>query len=207
MQYTTCLIVDDHLLFTKGLEIYILEIEPRTQCFYAKDGSEAIDMLSQMAFDFVFIDVHLGDVNGVEVVKDVHAKSPNSFCIAMSGDNNVFLARAMVKAGARSFILKSSDADELRNAIGNVLKREPYVPEWLMNAAPSLEDELNDLPPRLFEIVKMIVAGESNKVIALTQDISEDTVKSQIKRLYAKLGVSTRSEFMAKYATALRNLE
>ena len=59
----------------------------------------------------------------------------------------------------------------------------------------------------LFEIVKMIVAGESNKVIALNQEISEDTVKSQIKRLYAKLGVSTRSEFMAKYATALRNLE
>ena len=207
MKHTTCLVVDDHLLFTKGLEAYILEVDPTIQCFYAKDGLEAIAMLNQMVFDFVFVDVHLGDVSGVEVIKTIQATSAAAFCIAMSGDDNVFLARAMVKAGARSFILKSMGALELRRAIEKVLKKEPYVPEWLLNAPPSLEDELSELPPRLLEIVKMIVMGEPNKVIALNQNITENAVKSQIKRLYAKLDVSTRTEFMAKYATALRNME
>ena len=201
MKHTTCLVVDDHLLFTKGLEAYILEVDPTIQCL------EAIAMLNQMVFDFVFVDVHLGDVSGVEVIKTIQATSAAAFCLAMSGDDNVFLARAMVKAGARSFILKSMGALELRRAIEKVLKKEPYVPEWLLNAPPSLEDELSELPPRLLEIVKMIVMGEPNKVIALNQNITEDTVKSQIKRLYAKLDVSTRTEFMAKYATALRNME
>ena len=125
----------------------------------------------------------------------------------MSGDNNVFLARSMVEAGASSFISKSLADEQLRDAIVDAINKKPNLPDWLQNTQPELEDELNNLPSRLFEIVSMIMMGESNATIALAQDISENALKSQIKRLYEKLGVSTRAELMAKYAAALHNLE
>ena len=207
MQFINCLIVDDHPLFAKGLESYILETEPSAQCFWVKNCFDAIDTMQQMAFDFVFVDIHLGNENGTIVVKEARQKSPESFCVAMSGDDNVFLARQMIKEGASSFISKALTDEHLCNAIVDVINKKSSLPDWLLNAPPSLEDELNELPSRLFEIVIMIVGGENNKVISLAQGITEDAVKSQIKRLYAKLDVSTRTEFMAKYAAALRNME
>jgi DNA-binding NarL/FixJ family response regulator len=113
----------------------------------------------------------------------------------------------MFAAGATSFISKKSNGSELRSAITKVLKRQKYVPVWMLSAKQPLEDMLTRLPPKLFQLSKMIAAGLSNKEIAVAQDTTENAVKAQIKRLYQHTDTLTRSEFIVKYAKALRHLE
>lgn len=207
MPYQKCLIVDDHLLFAKGLEGYIHELNLGIECSHASEIAEALELLEHRAFDYVFVDIHLGESNGVEVVKYACEKNPNVYCVAMSGDKNVFLARNMMLSGASNFILKSLKSNELRKTIDDVINKSSQVPYWVFAPTASPEEELAKLPPKLLQISKMIVDSDSNKKIAASLDVSENTVKSQIKRLYEKLNISKRSEFITKYAAALQNLD
>ena len=210
MSNPTCLIVDDHLLFAKGLERYILERDPSVTCSWAKDYPEALAYLQNMEFDFIFVDIHLGRDNGVDVVKTACEKYPDIYCVAMSGDENVFLAKSMIMSGACSYISKAIGSTALRKAIDNALDKEPSIPIWLIQSIKSPnspEEELNSLAPRLIEIAKMIVDGSSNKTIANHQGVTENTIKTQVRRLYQKTGVSTRSQFISKFLSPIRNME
>jgi DNA-binding NarL/FixJ family response regulator len=206
VSYQNCLIVDDHLLFARGLERYINDLNLAIECNIASDEPEALQRLSQKEFDFIFVDIHLGGTNGLEVVKYAREKNPDAYCVAMSGDKNAFLARNMMLAGASNFILKSLKSDELYRTLDDIINMRSQIPQWVFMPSSTPEDDLARLPPKLLQISKMIIKGGSNKEIANRLDITENTVKTQIKRLYEKMNVSKRSEFITKYSSALQNL-
>jgi DNA-binding NarL/FixJ family response regulator len=207
MNYQTSLIVDDHVLFADGLANYIHKIAPHVQCSITKDVAEAMDLLEVMIFDFVFIDIHLANAKGLEVINALKLKGSNAFVIAMSGDNNAFFVRSMLNAGAASFISKATNDDELKTAVQHVLSGRAYVPAWLAVAESTPEEKLNALSPRLLQVAGFVVLGKTNKEIALLQDVTEQTIKTQKETLFEKTGVSNTTEFTNMYSHALRNLK
>ena len=207
MSHQNCLIVDDHLLFAKGLERYIHDLNVTIECTFASDKTEALKYLSQINFDFIFIDIHLGDTNGIEVLQFAREKNSSSYCVAMSGDQNIFLARNMLHAGASNFVLKSLNRNELHKTLDDVINKRSQIPTWVIMPSSTPEDQLNNLSPKLLEISKLIANGDSNKQIANKLNVTENTIKTQIKRLYEKLNVSKRAEFITKFSSALQNVE
>jgi two-component system nitrate/nitrite response regulator NarL len=207
MKNRTCLIVDDHILFAQGLTDFIARIDRTIHITAVTGYAEAQQALREIVFDYVFVDIHLGDKNGRGIVETSLRRNREAFCIAISGDENTYLAKSMIRSGAKCFISKASSEIELQQAIAQVLDYKISVPAWLLEKSISQEDKLCALPKRLLEISHLIVSGASNKEIAMTQSVTENSVKSQIKRLYAKTDVSNRAEFASRFASALRNLE
>lgn len=201
----TALVVDDHTLLRKGL-VNLLQDRGVNVVGEASDGRAGIEQALRLKPDIVLMDVNMPGCSGIEATRTIHERLPDARVLMLTvsdNDENLFAA---VKAGAKGYVLKNVDPDELVSAIERVMRGEAVIPHQM--AAKFLEEFASlasgrvsqtagasqALTPREEEILCQLANGATNKEIANTLGISEHTVKIHLKNILKKLHMSNRTQ-------------
>jgi DNA-binding NarL/FixJ family response regulator len=187
------LVVDDHALLRTGVA-NIINQEPDLQVIAeASNGQEAIAAFERYRPDVTLLDLRMPVMEGVEAVRQIRERDPLAKVIVLTTyDTDEDISRAL-KAGAKAYVLKDISADLLIECIHDVLAGKTYLAP---QAAAKLAEGVTrvQLTPRELSTLRLIADGRSNKEIANELEISERTVKTHLGHLFAKLGVTSRTE-------------
>jgi DNA-binding NarL/FixJ family response regulator len=158
----------------------------------ASNGQEAIEKFRSHRPDVTLMDLQMPVLNGIEAIIGIRSEFPNARVIVLTtyaGDVQVLRA---LKAGARGYILKGHVRRELLDTIRAVHAGQKRIPPEVAAelAEHAVEDELT---PREIDVLRLIAAGNANKEIAAQLSIAEDTVKSHVTKILAKLGANDRT--------------
>ena len=202
------MIVDDHLVVREGLkQLLELEHDLIEVVGEASSGLECLKFVEDLAPDLIFMDVRMPGISGIETTRLVCQKYPWAKVIMLTiYDDEKYVAEA-IEAGAKGYVLKKVSREELIKVIHHVMGDRSFLD-------PTLTDKLFDyvkrrgkrhgetgksrLTGRELEVLQGIVAGDTDRGIAESLCISEHTVRSHIKSLYKKLGVSSKSQAVVK---------
>ena len=203
MSTLTVLIADDHPLFRKGMRA-LLESMPDIELIgEAKSGNEAIEMATAQQPDVVLMDLQMPDGSGLAATRELSKSSPSVRILVVTlfeDDESIFTA---LRAGARGYILKDADEEEIMRAIRAVGEGEaifsPSIATRLMDyfatARTTIPQEVfPELTDREREILTLIARGESNAAIAEQLTISLKTVRNHVSNIYNKLQVVDRAQ-------------
>jgi DNA-binding NarL/FixJ family response regulator len=212
------LVVDDHALFRRGLQM-VLEQEPDIEVVgEAGDGAEAVERVSETTPDIVLMDVRMPKRGGIDSCTAIKDAVPSCKIIMLTiSDEEADLYDA-IKAGASGYLLKEISIEEVAEAIravhGGQSLISPSMASKLLSEFASMikkTDERQQVPtPRLtdreMEVLKLVAKGLNNRDIAKQLFISENTVKNHIRNILEKLQLHSRMEAVV-YAVREKLLE
>jgi DNA-binding NarL/FixJ family response regulator len=203
MERTRVLIADDHTLFRDGLRALLASIDDIEVVGEASSGKEAQGKAIELQPDVILMDIQMPDLNGIEATRQILQTSPHIGIIVLTmfqDDDSVF---AVMRAGARGYVLKGADQDVLLRALRAVAKGEslfgPEIATRLMqffaNLKPTALPELfPDLTARERDILSLIADGQTNAEIAERLVISLKTVRNHVSNILDKMQVADRAQ-------------
>ena len=200
------LVADDHTLFREGLVALLGSIDDIEVVGEAGTGKEAIAASIKLSPDVVLMDIQMPDVSGIEATRRITAAQPDVGIVVLTmfeDDSSVFAA---MRAGARGYILKGADQEEMIRAVRSIAAGEAlfgrtianHLLEWFAGKSQEPPNPFPDLSQRESEILQLIAAGRSNPDIATQLHLSPKTVRNHISSIFGKLHVSGRSEAIVK---------
>ncbi len=193
----TCLIADDHEVVREGLRLS-LSRAPRIRVVgEARDGSSAIALAERRHPDVVVMDVRMPGMDGLEATKILSERLPEAAVLIFTAYSERSLLARGFDSGAKGYILKEAPHDTLVRAIERVAAGETYVDPALMPAFLSGKDREDMLTSREREILQLLADGMSNADVAARLFISQETVKSHVRHILAKLEADTRTHAVA----------
>ena len=201
---------DDHQMFLESMSLLLNTIEGFELVTTAANGREVLRLLDLNDIDIVLCDLHMPLMGGVEVVLQVRQQFPALKVLILTMSDAAPDIRAALQAGAAGYLLKTSNKNELENAIVGIANGLSYFSNSVITSlaktpmdGESYNQSVNDkniaLSDRELEILKLIVAENSSTQIAEKLFISFNTVETHRKHLYKKLGINT-SLGLLKYA-------
>ncbi|MCW5625866.1 MAG: response regulator transcription factor [Burkholderiales bacterium] len=190
------LIADDHSLVRRGLAAIIDMEDATTVIGEAGDGAEAVAMWRQLRPDVVLMDLRMPHVDGLEAIRQIRAADPKAAIIVLTTYDHDEDVYAGLRAGAKAYLLKDVQPEELFQCIRVVHDGQAYVQSKIA-AKLALRVQEEALTDREVQILGLLAEGKSNKAIGQTLCISESTVKSHVKSLFTKLDVTSRAEAIA----------
>lgn len=187
------LLVDDHPAFRTGMAA-LIENEPDLKVVAeAGDGAQALQFYREQRPDVVLMDLRLPGIGGVETTMAIRKEFPDARVIVLTTfDTDEDIYRA-IQSGAKSYLLKDTPNVELAQTIRAVFAGEQILPP---KVAHRLANRLQraDLSDIEMEVLQLLIKGRSNKEMATSLFITEDTVKARLKTLFGKLNVHDRTE-------------
>lgn len=205
MERLRVLVVEDHPLFRKGV-VSLLEAVPDLEVAgVAVSGEEAVTRAAELRPDVVLMDLQLPGMSGIEATRAIAAAHPDVRVLVLSlfeDEDSVFLA---LRAGARGYVLKDADEEELTGAIRAVARGEAIFSRAIAGRvlaffarpreAPKVFPFLTD---REREILELLAQGHPNPSIARRLSLSTKTVANYVSAIFAKLQVADRAEAMVR---------
>lgn len=196
------LLADDHTLFRDGLRALFGSLLDMEVVGEAATGEEAIALAEKLQPDVVLMDIQMPDLNGVEATRQIVQTSPHIGVIVITmfeDDDSVFAA---MRAGARGYVLKGADQEEMLRAIRAVSHGEalfgPAIAAQLtrfFNATRSpTVAAFPDLTEREREVLQLLAQGLTNQEIADRLVISVKTVRNHLSNIFSKMQVADRVE-------------
>ena len=186
------LIVDDHPPMRMGLAALIKSQPGMDVVAEASDGEEAIEVYDDVLPDIVLMDLRMPGIGGVEAILAIRKKHPDARVIVLSTyDLDEDIHRA-IQSGAQSYLLKDMPSEEIASTIHGVFAGDTLLPRQVAERL-SLRSQREQLTERERDVLESLIKGRSNKEIASGLCISEETVKSHLKMLFAKLRVHDRT--------------
>jgi DNA-binding NarL/FixJ family response regulator len=186
------LTVDDHQLLREGIAAVLEGQSDMVLIGQASNGREAIESFRQHRPDVTLMDLRMPDMSGIEAITAIRAEFPNARIIVLTTYAGDVQAAGALKAGASGYLLKNLVRKELLETIRVVHAGKRRVPpEIATEIAEHVADDA--LTEREIEVLRLVAAGKSNKVIAAELDISEGTVKTHMKSILPKLDASDRT--------------
>ena len=186
------LAVDDHPVFREGIIALVTGEEDMSLAGEATNGREAVQQFRALQPDITLMDLQMPEMNGVDATVAIRDEFPDARIIVLTtytGDVQVLRA---LKAGARAYLLKNLLSKELLETIRAVYGGKKTVsPEVSSQVAEHAQDEA--LNAGEVEVLRLIAGGNANKEIAAQLSISEETVKSRVRSILAKLGANDRT--------------
>jgi DNA-binding NarL/FixJ family response regulator len=190
------LLVDDHSLVRRGFR-RILEDAPDIEVVgEASDGAEAVKLAAQLRPRLIVMDCALPGMSGLDATRRILTKLPETAILMLSMHSEETWVHQALDAGARGYILKSAVDMELVTAIRRVAEGE-IVLDPQISRATTLKGERNSgLTVRELEVLKLIVAGKSNKEIASDLDLSANTVAVHRANIMDALGIHKTADLV-----------
>jgi DNA-binding NarL/FixJ family response regulator len=186
------LVADDHPIVREGLRGLIAVQPDIVVVAEASNGREAIQQFRIHRPDVTVMDLQMPEMTGVDAVSAIRVEFPDAKIIVLTtyaGDVQILRA---LKAGAQGYLLKAVLHKELPDSIRAVYAgRKVMAAEAATQIAEHCGEEA--LTPKELEVLRLIAAGNANKVIAAELSISEETVKSRVKNILDKLGANDRT--------------
>lgn len=190
------LIAEDHTVVRDGLVSIINQQRDMRIVGEAGNGRHVVELWRLHQPDVTLMDLRMPELDGVSAIYEIRAIDPNARIIVLTtydGDEDIY--RGM-RAGAKSYLLKDVQREELFQCIREVHAGRTFVPPAI---AAKLAERLpfEPLSPRELEVLRLLAAGKPNKLIGADLAISEVTVKSHVQSLFRKLNVLSRTEAIA----------
>ena len=191
------LITDDHKVVRQGLRM-VLELYPDLEVVgEASNGEEALRMARRLEPDVVLMDLLMPVMNGIEATGEIRRELPNTEVVALTSVLEDASVAGAIRAGAIGYLLKNTEADELRQALraaaAGQVHLAPEAAARLMREVRSPESP-ETLTGRETEVLKLLARGKADKQIARELFIGESTVKSHVHSLLSKLNVRSRTQ-------------
>ncbi|MFE6687357.1 response regulator [Streptomyces sp. NPDC057743] len=199
-------VADDQTVVREGI-VMLLGLLPGIEVVgSAADGDEAVRMVAELAPDVVLMDLRMPRCDGVEATRRIRTEHPGTQVVVLTtyaDDDSLFPA---LQAGARGYLTKDADGDEIVRAIDDVLSGEaglsPKIQRRLLErlaepvrSRPEPPAEPPDgLTAREVDVLRLVATGQSNPEIARTLHVSTATVKTHINNLFAKAGLRDRAQ-------------
>lgn len=202
------LLVDDHALFRSGLMLLLAARFPDVVMREADGLSTALAHLhAEPDIELVLLDLGLRDSDGLPTLRQLRAVSEDRTIVVLSAYDDADTVIAALNEGAAGFIPKTTRGKGVEQALRVVLDGGIYLPSVVYAAVaplPALEQsddarateaiERLGLSPRQIDVLRLLTAGQSNKVICRELDVAESTIKTHLLALFRKLGVNSRTE-------------
>jgi len=200
------LVVDDHELAREGLKAILPGLHIAFELDEAATCAQALERASQRDYDLVLLDLTLPDGSGMDALRVLREKHPEMPLVVVSAKDDPKSVLEAIEAGAMGFIPKSSKRDVLLQALRLVLAGGVYLPPAVLDTPLRAAEPMPAPPPSLgltprqMEVLRWLIQGKPNKVIARELGVAESTIKVHCQALFRALGATTRTE--AVYAAA-----
>ncbi len=210
MESITVLVVDDHTLFRRGIVAVLSNQKELKVIGEAADGLEAIEKTRELKPDVILMDLNMPRCSGLEAIQALHTEMPQVNILALTVaemEADLFTA---VRLGATGYLLKKAEPEELVHAISAIAQGgvivSPLMATKLLTEFKYLttgvkkevtEGEDDELSPREAEVLQLVSQGATNKEIADSLFISENTVKTHLRSIMEKLHLANRSQAAA----------
>lgn len=201
------LLADDHAILRKGVRM-LIDSQPDLEVVgEAKTGREAIDEARKLKPDIVVMDVSMPELNGIEGTRQICDELINTKVIGLSMHKDSVYVREILRAGARGYLLKDSEDDDLIRAIRAVSRGEAFLSPAISDAVLTdyrkhVTNPVDMLTSREREVLTMIAEGKTNKEIANALNLSVYTVESHRGSVMEKLNLHNTGDIVR---FALRN--
>ena len=183
------LVADDHPVVRDGL-CTMLELEPDIKVVgRASDGVEAVELARRTHPDVILLDVQMPIMDGIEALRKIRARDPEARVIVLTTYRNEDYLFPSLQAGARGYLLKDATREELASAIRKVAAGESLLDPALMSMS---RPEYN-VTSREMDVLRLMAEHCNNAQIAKRLFVSENTVKTHISNIFAKLSCSDRA--------------
>jgi DNA-binding NarL/FixJ family response regulator len=203
MEPLRILLVDDHVLFRKGLAALLAPRQDMEVVGEAGDGLEAIARARETVPDVILMDIHMPECDGLEAVRIIKREMPHVHIIMLTVSDDDHDLFAAIKNGAEGYLLKNLEPYQLFDMLKGVRRGEAPIsgtlaakilqefrqPDQKMARKPEVRDELT---PREIEVLERVVEGSTNKEIAAALVIAENTVKIHLRNILEKLHLQNR---------------
>lgn len=191
------LIVDDHTVVCKGLRMFLQRDPDLVVVGEAANGSEAIKLSRQLHPNVVLMDLLMPVMDGIAATGTIRNEMPEIEVIALTSVLERASVVEAIRAGATGYLLKDIQAAELRAAIkaaaDGQVRLSPQASAYLLGAVRRPECP-EPLTPREMDVLRLLAQGQSNKEIAHTLHLVEETVKDHVRHILAKLDVQSRTQ-------------
>ncbi len=195
------LLADDHTIVRKGVRMLIEAQSDMEVIGEAKTGREAIDEARKWKPDVVIMDVSMPDLNGIEGTRQICDELPHTRVLALSMHKDSVYVREILRAGARGYLLKDSDDEDLLKAIRCVSRGEAFLSPAVSDAVlvdyrKHVSNPVDLLTSREREIMTLIAEGKANKEIAHVLSLSVYTVESHRGSVMEKLNLHNTGDIV-----------
>lgn len=194
------LLVDDHDIVRLGLRTYLRTVGGIDIVGEARDGQEAVQKGCELAPDVILMDLLMPVMSGVEAIRALKAAGCQSHIVVLTSSIDDAMVVDAVRAGASSYVLKTSTASQLAAVIERAALGEPTLDAQVqktllgqMHASTQMEP-WQELTEREREVLQALATGQSNQEIAMTLGIAVKTVKTHVGNVFVKLDVQDRTQ-------------
>ena len=187
------LVVDDHPVVRQGLVGMLEEVRDLTVVGQARNGREAINIFRQQQPDVTLMDLRMPEMDGVDAITAICAEFHQARIIILSTfDSDEDIYRGL-RSGAKGYLLKDAEPEELLAAIRTVCLGKQYIP---LNVGAKLAERMmsQHLSERELEVLQLITTGKTTQAISETLHITERTVNFHINNILSKLEVNDRTQ-------------
>lgn len=193
------LLVDDHPLFREGLSNLIMGLDPQASVEQVGSLDMALSLQAQ-TYQLILLDLNLPNVAGLDGLTQMKTAFPDTPIVVISGDDDPQTIARAIQGGASGFIPKSTNVAVTRQAIQLVMAHGVYLPPQALNASTTSKAAghplTSQLSGRQLAVLRGLLQGKPNKVIARDIGIAEGTVKAHLWTVYQLLGVNNRAQAM-----------
>lgn len=185
-------IVDDHRVVARSLQAFLESFPDLRLVGTATSGEQLLARLDEWRPQVILQDLLLpGGLDGIATTRRVLERAPQTRVIALTASVDEDRMTGVLSAGAAGYVRKNAEPETLLVAIRAVARGQTFIDSSIRPLAGRMPDELTR---RERDVLRGLALGQSNREIASRLDIGEETVKTHVKRLLAKLGVENRSQ-------------
>jgi DNA-binding NarL/FixJ family response regulator len=200
------LIADDHPLFRDGLTALLCD-DPETELTgAATSGTEAVGLARETDPDVVVMDLHMPGLNGIEATRRIVAANPRAAVLVLTMFDDSDSVFAALRAGARGYLLKGADREQIRRAVRTAADGEAIfgagvaarVLAYFSAAASTAPRPFPQLTSREREVLELVAQGRSNAAIATRLHLSQKTIRNNVSSILVKLQVADRAQAIVR---------
>jgi len=200
------LVVDDHIIIRRGLKDLLEDDDNIEIIGEAGSGFEALKILEETLPDIILMDVVMPGMSGIETVRIISKKYPGVKIIMLTIYDDDQYVRNAIESGAHGYVLKKVKQKELIEIIHNVYNDKAFIDPSLTNyifnqikkirGGKTLGSGRANLTERELEIVEHLIEGLTDRNVSEHLNLSIHTVRTHIKNIYRKIGVSNRAQLV-----------
>ncbi len=196
--FVSALIVEDQELVREGLALILRQHFPDIRIYQAGTGTDAIHILGLRQINIVLLDIGLPEMSGVEIAQHILKNHPRVKVLIVTQYNGEAMIKNLVKSGVHSFFLKTTAAEEIKDAVSTVLSGKQYIPESLKLALlPSSDVPAIAFSKREAQILLLLKIGRSSKEISERLQLKESTINSYREDMLQKTHTSNVAQLIS----------
>lgn len=202
------LIADDHPVFRYGLRAGLADVEDITIVGEASDGNAAVARSVELQADVVLMDLHMPELHGIEATRELAAIAPDIVVLVLTMDDKDGSLFAAMRAGARGYLIKGAEREQIVRAIHAVVAGEAVFGSGIaeralayFSTAPAADRAARpfpDLTAREVDVLRLLAEGLNNPEIARRLFLSDKTIRNHVSAILTKLHVADRAQAMIR---------